>query len=155
MKINLTSHIDTGCSKKFNIISNLDNILELYFKNKSYDENLETILVSIIAIKRIAGYENWYKPRRPRYIFHKQIKDRIIKGNTIEINKTYECEFRLSDNDYERFISVSDKESKLILGSYIFQILSDLEYLCRKLKQFEKDEFLIDLKKCLKKDEYL
>ncbi len=86
MKINLTSHIDTDCSKKFNIISNLDNILELYFKNKSYDENLEAILVSIIGIKRISGYENWYKPRRPRYTFHKQIKSRIIKNNIIEIN---------------------------------------------------------------------
>ncbi len=43
----------------------------------------------------------------------------------------------------------------LILGSYIFQVLSDLDYLCRKLKQFKKDEFLIDLEKCLKKNEYL
>lgn len=155
MKVGLALYLDIDGNKKFDIITNLDNTLELYFKDKSYDQDLEAILISFIAIRKVAGYENWYKPRKRKYTYHKVLKDPVFKDKTYEINKTYGCEFRLSEDDYEKFILSPEKESKLILGSYILQTLSDLDYLCKKLKQFKKNEFLTDLKKCLKTNEYL
>jgi hypothetical protein len=155
IKLALYLDMDIDRNKKSNIMTNLDNTLELYFKDKSYDEDLETILVGLIAIRKVAGYENWYKPRKRKYTYYKVLKDPFFKDKTYEINKTYVCEFRLSEDDYEKFILSPEKESKLILGSYILQTLSDLDYLCKKLKQFKKNEFLTDLEKCLETNEYL
>lgn len=155
MEIYLTAHLDVGSYSKNNTISDLNNYFESYFKNKCYDKNIEQILVGVIAIEYIVGYENWNKPRKPKYILSKKIKDPIIKDKMYEINKTYECEFRLSEDDYNRFISESEKISKIILGTYILETLSDLSYLCKKVKDFKKEEFINDLTICLKENGYL
>lgn len=155
MKIYLTAHFDVGSYSKNNIINNLNNYFESYFKNKCYDKNLEQILVGIIAVENIQGYENWNNPRKPKYILHKKMKDPIIKDKTYEINKTYECEFRLSEDDYNKFISEPESISKIILGTYILETLSDLNYLCKKVKDFKKEEFINDLTICLKEHRFL
>jgi hypothetical protein len=155
MKLYLTAHVDVGGYSKSNIINDLNNDFELYFENKCYDENLEQILVGIIAIENISGYEHWYKPRKPKYILYEKKKDPIFKGKTYEISKTYECEFRLSEDDYNRFISEPESISKIILGTYILETLSDLNYLCKKVKDFKKEEFINDLTICLKENTFL
>ncbi|WP_165044279.1 hypothetical protein [Dysgonomonas sp. ZJ709] len=155
MKVNLTINLDTESSFRSKLLSNMNHLLQDYFQDKKYENDLEQILIGVIIVKRVPGYEKWYNPRRPKYIYHKALRDPIFKDKTYEINKTYECEFRFSEDDYNRFISESEKESNIILGTYILETLSDLSYLCKKLKDFNKEEFINDLINCLKENGYL
>lgn len=155
MKINLTMNLDTESSFKSKTISDLDHILQDFFKEKKYSDDLDQILVGIIAIRELPGYEKWFKPRPPKYIFHKTVKDPILKNKTYEINKTYECEFRFSNEDYEIFISEGDNISKILLGKYLLNLLSDWNYLKKKINRFDETNFIKDLNLCLKQNYYL
>lgn len=152
MVVGLAIYSDT---KRDQIILDLDKIFQDFFRNKLYSDNLENILIGVITIAYVVGYEHWYKPRKNKYTFHKVLKDPVLKDKTYEVNKTYECEFRLSEDDYNRFISEPENISKIILGTYILETLSDLNYLCKKVKDFKKEEFINDLTICLRKNGYL
>lgn len=141
--------------KRDQTLLDLDKILQDFFQKKFYSANVENIFIGVITIAYTIGYEHWYKPRKSKYTYHKVLKSSITKDKTHEINKTYECEFRLSEDDYNRFISELESVSKIILGTYILETLSDLNYLCKKVKDFKKEEFINDLTICLKENGYL
>ena len=132
MEFGLTLEIDSKAYKKANLINDLSEELEKYFKNKNYGNDIEEYLIGVICIKTKEGFEDWYKKRKPRY---------VAKG------KSYTYDIKFDDESYDRFVEGSDHKSTRMLVKEIKDSLTNLDKLSKKVRDFEKDRFISDLMK--------
>jgi hypothetical protein len=143
MEFKISLEIDIEAENKRNVIISLSQELNYFFKSRNYGKDVNHFLLGCICIKTKEGYENWYKIRKPKYIDYKKNKNRIT-GVEIEINKTYECDFKIDNEVYDDFVSVDEISSKKILASEILKSLSILDSFPKKL-DFDKISFKADM----------
>lgn len=145
MKFRISLRVDNGAYNKVNLINSLTDSLEAYFAPKNYGIDVEDILVGLTCLYISEGFEHLYKTYPPKYTDYKTIKNKYT-GELIELNKYFNYSFNFSNEKYEEFIEASDEESKKILAYEIFDSLSNLDALPKKVKSFDKERFKADLK---------
>lgn len=91
------------------------------------------------------GYEDWYKPRKPKYINFKTKKSNLT-GEILTIEKTFFYEIKLSDKQLNSFINDNDELSRKLLSTLILDSLSNLDTLSKKISDFEIEKFKADIR---------
>jgi hypothetical protein len=134
---------DLSAEKKSFLVKNISDSMREHFANRFYGDEVECIVVSIIILKMLPGYEEWHKPRRPRFIEHKIVKGLV--NNDIEVRKTFYIEGRLDNDTYDLFVKSSDDTSLKILASEIMKMLPLVDALPKRIKDFDREQFKKDL----------
>ncbi|PUV24415.1 hypothetical protein [Sphingobacterium athyrii] len=149
MKFSITQYTDTGSEKKAVLVQNISDELQNFLKNKNYGEDIETFYISFLGVKTKTGFEDLYKAKKPNYVDYKLIKNRFT-GLMMEIVKEYGYDIKFDHELYDEFVNSSDEESKKLLGREIIKSFSYLDKLPKKLKDFDKEKFKIDVENFFK-----
>ncbi len=86
------------------------------------------------------GYEKFRKNFKPKFTEYKSVKNRHT-GQQMEIIKLFHYSLSFDNDQYKKFISISDKESEKMLVSEIVNSLSNLDKLPAKVKDFDRELF--------------
>ena len=105
--------------------------------SNDYGESIENMLVGLIVVEPV--YDDFSKPRRPRYTEHKETM--AFGSIPIVINKTLEIEIKL---DYGQVLASEDEELKRIVASEVLNALHNLK-VPKKVTDFDKDRFVADI----------
>lgn len=95
------------------------------------------MLVGLIVVEPV--YDDFSKPRRPRYTEHKETM--AFGSIPIVIYKTLEVEIKLN---YEQVLAAEDEELKKIVASEVLNTLRSLK-MPKKVTDFDKDRFVADI----------
>lgn len=145
MEINLYNIVvENFTEKKSHLISDLSVLMKKYFKNKNYGVDLVVICVGFILVYSRPGYEKWHQAKKPKYIDYKITKSKLIDG-THEVSNTFVYEIKFNDSLLNEFVTANDTVSKRILAYEILNSLSNLENLPKKVKDFDKLRFKLDI----------
>ena len=131
------SFVSPKISIKQQAISLINKVLNDLLSHIVYGDSLETILIGLIAVEPI--YEKFAKPRRPRYIEHKETK--AFGSIPIVIYKTLEIEIKL---DYEQVLTADEEAFCRIVATEMLNTLRTLK-LPKKVTGFDKDKFVTDV----------
>ena len=105
--------------------------------SNDYGESIEKMLVGLIVVEPV--YDDFSKPRRPRYTEHKETK--AFGSIPIVIHKTLEIEIKL---DYGQVLAAEEEELKRIVASEVLNALHNLK-VPKKVTDFDKDRFVADI----------
>ena len=105
--------------------------------SNDYGESIEKMLVGLIVVEPV--YDDFSKPRRPRYTAHKE----TMAFGSIHIvsHKTLEIEIKLN---YEQVLMAEDEELKRIVASEVLNTFQNLK-VPKKVTDFDKDRFVADI----------
>lgn len=146
MEIELSISVsDSFVASKSLIIHELSSRLNDLLKDKRYGEDVQKIKVGFIMVLDRPGYENWYKPRKLSYTDRKVSKSKLT-GETIEINRQLSFELKLNENPIGFFLNADHVESQKFITQEILNYMSDIKDLPKRIKDFDKEHFLGDLK---------
>lgn len=139
-----STSIEVGDTLDF-VVSASDEFEE-YFQNRHYGNDLDDLLIMLICDS--PRFEEFYKPRKPKYKKYEAV--RTQHGTLLEAAAN-----RLSYDiklDFARYYKADDAKKQL--GK---DLLDSLEIIptIKKIKDFDLDRFRDDLKKLLKKIEWL
>jgi len=151
MEFTIVQYTDTKSYLKSNLVQEVSNNLQSLLKNKSYGTDIETFLIGFLAVKTKPGYEDWYKEKKPRYVDYKQSKNRIT-GETMEVVKNYGYDIKFDYELYDEFVNSTDEESKKLLARAILKSFIHLEKLPKKVKDFDKEKFKMDVENFFKEE---
>ena len=127
---------EKGVSKRQTIKEMSDAVNNLVASN-DYGESIEKMLVGLIVVEPV--YDDFSKPRRPRYTEHKETK--AFGSIPIVIHKTLEIEIKL---DYGQVLASEEEELKRIVASEVLNALHNLK-VPKKVTDFDKDRFVADI----------
>jgi len=151
MNFKITLEIDNDAQSKVKDIINLSDSIQSFLINKYYGSDLKEILIALICIKTKKGYENWYKIRKPKYTDYKK-KVNKLTGVVIEIEKSFSFDCKIDNELYEEFIKSDVIKGEKILIDKIIDSLSNLDFLPKSVKDFNKDNFKEELIEYLNKN---
>ncbi|MPS72457.1 MAG: hypothetical protein E2590_04820 [Chryseobacterium sp.] len=154
MEFAITKELDTGTNKKTNLIQEISDNLKFFLKNKSYGEDIETFYIGFVGIKTKIGYEQFFKERKPRYVDYKQTKNRLT-GEMMEIIKEYGYDIKFDNELYDEFVNGTDEESKNLLARKILESFAHFDKLPKKIKDFDKEKFKVDVEKFFKEQKII
>jgi hypothetical protein len=118
-------------------IKEVSDVANNMVASNNYGESIEKILVGLIIVEPI--YDDFSKPRRPRFSEHKETM--AFGSIPIVIHKTLEIEIKLN---YEQVLAVEDEELKRKVASEVLNTLHNLK-VPKKVTDFDKDRFVADL----------
>jgi hypothetical protein len=155
MKFSITLEIDKDAEHKSNLINTLSEEMNLFFVDKHFGNDILNYYIGCICVKTLPGYEKWYRVRKPKYNELEIIKNIFLDGNDTEIRNSFSNDIKIDDEEYDDFITVSDEESKKILAKKIIESLENLDKLPKKVKDFDKERFMDDLKSFFEEQELI
>ena len=127
---------EKGVSKR-QAITELSDAANNLVASNDYGESIEKMLVGLIVVE--PAYDDFSKPRRPRYTEHKETM--AFGPISIVINKTLEIEIKL---DYGQVLASEDEELKRIVASEVLNTFQNLK-VPKKVTDFDKDRFVADI----------
>ena len=105
--------------------------------SNDYGESIEKMLVGLIVVEPV--YDDFSKPRRPRYTEHKETM--AFGSIPIVIHKTLDIEIKLN---YEQVLAAEGEELKRIVAFEVLNALHNLK-VPKKVTDFDKDRFEADI----------
>ncbi len=144
MKFGITTEVDQTASKQLICINRISEELKLFFSGKEYGSDLQELFISLICIKPLKELESFFKVKKPRYIDYKQSKNPFT-GETVTINKYFNYDIKLNEEQYEEFINFPEQKCRHFLAALIIESLKNLNDLPKKVKDFDKTAFEADL----------
>ncbi len=143
MDFSISQEIDVELEEKSSIIADLSCQLKEFFLIRNYGKDINHFYIGVICVKPEG--EMFFKVRKPRYKAVDKVK--LLEGKTINLIGVYGYYVKL---DFEEFVAASEVECKNILAQEILRSLSCLDFLPRKIKDFNKDLFKQDIEKFFK-----
>jgi len=131
------------------VVNKLSNSMKAIFKKRSYGKDLLEFSIGFIMVRMRPGYEEWYKPAKPKFIDSKSVKSKLT-GEVSQINKKFSCEIRLSDEVIDKFVNASEIDCYRIIASEILNYLRSLKGLPKRVKDFDLKLFIRDIEDCFK-----
>ena len=144
MHFGISLELDSEVEKKISIIRSISRSLFEYFQMRDYGQDLQNITIGIICVLERKGFEDWFKVRKPKY--REFEKTRGLDKSSIIVEPTFTYDIKLNA---AYILKHDDTEIRKYFVSEIINSLSNLDYLPRKVKDFDKERFKIDLEKCL------
>lgn len=148
------NELDAKIEHKLSVIETFSNEINIEFRNKNYGNSIDDFNLICILVKTKPGYEDWYIPKKPKYIEYKIYRNKLT-GQELEIKNQYSIEFKIDNKLYDKFEVASDKESKKILAEKILESFKHLDKLPKKIKNFDAEKFKSDIEIFFKKNEFI
>ncbi|MFH7018679.1 Imm44 family immunity protein [Flavobacterium sp. FlaQc-47] len=136
MKFALALYTSAEIKKETRFLVHFSDDLEKSFNNKKYGNDLMEIV--IICVSPV--FEQFFKPRKPKYT--KDKKHVKSEGFEYNIEKCLEFDLKL---DFEIFKNSTEIEAKRYLSLEILKSLETIESMKSKIKDFDLLAFRKDL----------
>lgn len=122
-------------------INEFDLKMQEFFLDKSYSDDVEEYFIGLICVS--PGFDEFFKPKRPKYYDDKILKARGLPGpKDIHIKHRFSCELKL---DYAAFFSSNKEEGYNIIAQSLLKFLEELKY-PSAIKTFDKNRFNEDMR---------
>lgn len=144
MLFELAIIIDVGTESKSYIIHDLAMDIQAYMCNKNYGNDVEKYLIGITIVNPPKGFEHFVKKQKPKYTAYKMLKNKFT-GEDLEIVKQYDDNIVITGEDYLRFLPLDEDNSRKFIASEILKSLNHLDYLSKKVKDFDTEKFKRDI----------
>ena len=118
--------------------------LDDFFSTKSYGKDVEEIEIAAILVKMLPGYEDWHRPKRPKY-YDYYFSQLIPMNPPVIFNKRFVIQIRFSNEVYDRYLKSTGDESDAIIAQEFYRALDILDKLPKRLKDFDKEGFKKDV----------
>lgn len=144
MKISINCPIlsvEFGKTTKYDDIHELNSKMETFFHNKLYLDKVEEYSVGLICVS--PGFDEFFKPRRPKYYEDKILKAKGLPGPE-EIHLKHHLFFELK-LDYATFFPSNKEEGYNIIAQSFLKFLEELKY-PSAIKNFDKKRFNNDMR---------
>lgn len=139
MKLALAQYTSREVDKETQFITSFSDTLEAYFHNKVYGEDINEIVIGVICVSE--GFEQFFKPKKPKYT--KEKKSIKSEGFEYEIEKCLEYSINI---DFNEFKNANDElQRKKILSRDILLSIDNLDLIKKKIKHFNWEQFKRDL----------
>ena len=127
------------------VVYALSKQFEICFAKKFYSDQVKELDISLLMTLERPGYEDWYKPKKPSYIEHKNLKSKLT-GEVITIDHRLQIEFRLDESAIGRFLQGSEIDTQKYLINYLADRFEQEVKLPAKVKSFRVSDFIADLR---------
>src|SRR5215475_10268333 len=104
MNFGISVEVDSNADSKSGAVQELSNFLHDSLK-QDYGSDVQHLTIGLICVRSVPGYEAWYKPRKPRFQRRQLVK--MLDGSSKELVNAFSYDIRLTDDEYELFISAS------------------------------------------------
>lgn len=133
--------VEFNKTTKYNDIDELDTKMREFFHDKSYSNDVEEYLIGLICVS--PGFDDFFKPKRPKYYDDKTLKAKGLPGpEEIHFKHYFSFELKL---DYPTFFSSNKEEGYNIIAKSLMKFLEKLKY-PSAIKTFDKKSFNEDMK---------
>jgi hypothetical protein len=111
--------------------------------HQDYGADLQHFSVGLICMRSVPGYEEWYKTRKPRFRSRETVK--LLDGSSEELVNTFGYDIKLTDEEYEQFVSSSPREAAAQVSELLIRSLVHLDDLPSKVQDFDRTRFEADV----------
>ncbi|QIH34702.1 hypothetical protein [Sphingobacterium sp. DR205] len=140
--------MDTRAETKSHILTNLSIYLNESFKDKDYGADLLNYTLGFTSVLAPEGYGHFFEKKKPLYVSDRTTKNRFT-GEKHHMYRLFIDGIVIGPDEYEDFVSGTDPNSLEIIKAKILESLSSLDQLPKKVKDFDKERFRIDMKNLL------
>ena len=148
MHFNIALTMDTRAGIKSHILTNLSIYLKKSFKDKDYGIDLQNYTLGFMCVLAPEGFGHFFEKKKPLYVSDRTTKNRFT-GEQHHMFRLFIDSIVIEPGEYEDFVSGTDLNSLEIVKAKILKSLSSLDSLPKKVKDFDKDRFRIDMKNLL------
>jgi hypothetical protein len=129
--------------KKSKIVDKLVKDFNIYIQKKEYYGINDFVVKLYIKLPR-ENVDHLYKMYKPKFIEKKVLRNPHT-NEIFELNKYFDYSVMITDSLYFIFLEGTDTESKKIIARAIYNSFSKLDYLSKKVKEFNLKKFKNDL----------
>jgi len=140
MKFGITQETNLSVDK-VNSVNELSSAMKDNFRSLSYGKDVNQILIGVICVK--PEFDFFYKVRKLKYSTEESFENDL--GEIIKVTNSVSYDIKL---DYEFCDQQSDIQETI--AKAIFDSLSTLDNLPKKVKDFDTERFKSDLKSFFK-----
>lgn len=144
MELGLAQYVSVEISDFSNSINSLSDSIKEFARNKEYGSSIKALFIGVICVS--PKFENFFKPREPKYTANK--KQIHKEGFTYEIEKCLEYDIKI---DFELVRNTSDNDRIKIIAEELIKSLRILDEIKIKNKDFNTEKFRNDIELYLKK----
>ncbi|WP_333888135.1 hypothetical protein [Sphingobacterium siyangense] len=148
MHFTIALTMDTRAETKSHILTNLSIYLNESFKDKDYGADLLNYTLGFTSVLAPEGYGHFFEKKKPLYVSDRTTKNRFT-GEKHHMYRLFIDGIVIGPDEYEDFVSGTDPNSLEIIKAKILESLSSLDQLPKKVKDFDKERFRIDMKNLL------
>lgn len=148
MHFTIALTMDTRAETKSHILTNLSIYLNESFKDKDYGVDLLNYTLGFTSVLAPEGYGHFFEKKKPLYVSDRTTKNRFT-GEKHHMYRLFIDGIVIESDEYEDFVSGTDLNSLEIIKAKILESLSSLDQLPKKVKDFDKERFRIDMKNLL------
>jgi hypothetical protein len=113
--------------------------------DQDYGADLQNFTIGLVCMRSRPAYEDWYKPRRPRFQTRQRV--RLLDGASIELANAFGYDVRLTEEEYDQFVSASPRDAVELVSAKLRNSLSALDKLPSKVKEFDRSRFQADFER--------
>lgn len=133
--------VEFNKTAKYIDVEKLNIKMQEFFLDKSYSDDVEEYFIGLICVS--PGFDEFFKPKRPKYYDDKIFKARGLPGpENIHLKDRFSCELKL---DYVIFFPSNKEEGYNIIAKSLLEFLEALKY-PSAIKTFDKKKFNEDMK---------
>jgi hypothetical protein len=154
LTIDSNSMGENVAQKKSLLINDFFKQVNDYIKKRDYGDDIKQCLIGFYVVNPPKGYEHLHKDFKPKYTEHKVLTNRLT-GDKIEIEKQFHYSIKINGAYFEEFVSANETESRMILAQEILNSLSNLDFLPKKVNDFDKEKLKSDMKTFFKEHDLL
>jgi len=149
MNINLKISVcdNSVRQEKMNLVHELSNNLNSEFIKYNYGEDVKKIDIGFLIVLERPGYEEWYKPKKAKYIKYKEKVN--LAGEKMIIEKTFTYEIKLKSEQMYMFTGGDDELSKKVIATEILNSLENFNKISKDIRDFDVGAFKADLREYL------
>ena len=144
MEININNPIfsvEFNKTTKYIDVDELNIKMQEFFYDKSYSNCVKEYFIGLICVS--PGFDEFFKPKRPRYYEDKILKARgLPRPEDIHPKHRFSCELKL---DYSIYYPSNKEEGYDIIAKFLLEFLEVLKY-PSAIKTFDKKKFNEDMK---------
>ena len=132
--------IEFDNTTKLNEILSLEKKMNIFFKDRSYSDLVESYYIEFICVSPV--FKPFNKPKKTKYYRDVIQNNPFIQG---EKNHFYKMIVISLDLDFESFYRSDEKEGYNVIGNTLLKFLDKLKY-PQAINSFDKKRFNNDLK---------
>ncbi len=157
MEFNITLTLDAvhldkiTCNNKSKVVYDLAKSINNFISKNDYGTGINEYSIILYIVDPPIGYEHLHRDFKPKFIEEKILTNRHT-GEKIELSKYFSYSIKITGGAYSEFVGETDNQSKKNLAKEILNSLVHLNKLPKKVKDFDKEKFKMDLEEFFKKE---
>jgi len=122
--------------------------MKAFFKDRDYGADLLNYTLGFTSVLAPEGFGHFFEKKKPLYVSDRTTKNRFT-GEQHHMYRLFIDNIVIEPDEYENFVSGTDLYSLEIVKDKILESLSSLDRLPKKVKDFDKEKFRIDMRNLL------